>query len=141
RQKTRARRGRGDWWKTRIVPGSAQIAYGRPIAGVIVMAIAAAALMTLAWGGFYLDDPRRTGLHPVTWTMAGPATILLLCWLATARTRRPAEQPNYRILPLDFRYGQIGAAEGPRGQREAEAGPRAGSGEPDRKFAEFLDSL
>lgn len=141
RQKTRARRGRGDWWKTRIVPGSAQLHHGRPLAGVFVMAVAAASLLTIVWGGLYLGDPRRTGLHPVSWTIALPALLLLLCWLGTVRARRPAEQVNYRILPPDFRFGRIGAAEQTEERRGAAAPSPPGSGEPDRRFAEFLDSL
>ena len=141
RQKTRARRGRGDWWKTRIVPGSAQVYYGKPIAGVIAMIIAAAALLILLWGGLYLDDPRRTGLDPFTWVTAVPALVLLLTWLATVRTRRRTEQMNYRILPLDFRFAQIGATETPEERRQTAEQPAAGDGGPDKQFAEFLDSL
>lgn len=141
RQKTRARRGRGDWWKARIVPGSAQILYGRPISGVLAMIVAGAALITLLWGGLYLDDPRRTGLHPITWTTAVPALVVLFCWLATVRTRRGAEQLNYRILPPDFRFSQIGASDASAPRRDTGQESGGARNEADRQFAEFLDSL
>jgi hypothetical protein len=34
---------------------------------------------------------------------AAAAAVILLCWLATVRSRKPREQINYRILPQDYR--------------------------------------
>lgn len=138
RQKLREKRARGAAWMSRILPGSAQILFGRPAKGVLVMTVAAAALLLIVWSGGYLDDPRRTGLGTRIWIMPVPALALALCWLATLTAKRPEEQVSYRILPPDFRPAQVEDRNEKGGQAvESRAEPAA----TDRQFAEFLDSL
>ena len=103
RQKVRSMGTRGGWLRMKVVPGSSNIILGSAWKGIFIMSVAASAVMTLFWNGFYLDDPRGAGSAAPLLQQAGAAAVIVLCWLATIRSRKPKEQINYRILPQDYK--------------------------------------
>ena len=103
RQKVRSRGNRGGWLKMKVVPGSSKIILGSAGNGMFIMLVAACAVFMLIWNGFCLDDPRSAGTSVPLMQQAAAAAIIVICWLATIRSKMPREQINYRILPQDFR--------------------------------------
>ncbi len=108
RQQVRSRRGRGGWWKMKVVPGSSKIILGSAGKGMFVISVAASALYLLLWNGFYLDDPRSAGLGTPLINQAAAVSVIVLCWLSAIRSRNPRGQINYRILPPDLRVEKPG---------------------------------
>jgi hypothetical protein len=106
RQKVRSIRSRGGWLKMKVVPGSSKIMLGSIWSGMFIMAVAACASFTLIWNGAYLGDPRGAGSAAPLLQRIAAAVVIVLCWLATIRSRRKREQVNYRILPQDFRVSE-----------------------------------
>jgi hypothetical protein len=102
RQKVRSRKGRGGWWKMKILPGSSMIIRGSAWKGIFLMSAATSALFLLLWNGSYLGDPRNAGLGSPLIQQVTAITIIVLCWLLTIISRNPREQMNYRILPPTF---------------------------------------
>jgi tetratricopeptide (TPR) repeat protein len=154
RQKVRSRKGRGAWWKMRIVPGSSKIILGSPWKGMLIASIAASAFFLLVWNGFYLEDPRGAGRGTSMVHTASAATVILICWMMTIRSKKPRDQINYRILPADFHPAEpkekkhVEYSDPPAGDRPAEP-PAEQSGrrftEQDTKaqeaFREYLETL
>ena len=73
---------------------------------MFIMSVAASAVLMLLWNGFYLHDPRSAGSAAPLIQQTAAATVIILCWLATIRTKKTRDQINYRILPQEYKVEQ-----------------------------------
>ena len=106
RQKVRSIGNRSGWLRMKVVPGSSNILLGSAGKGMFIMSVAASAVLMLLWNGFYLHDPRSAGSAAPLIQQTAAATVIILCWLATIRTKKTRDQINYRILPQEYKVEQ-----------------------------------
>ncbi len=102
RQKISGRHGVRKRLKMLLFPAATWISTEKTVRGFFALMAGVAAILFLAWSGFYFKDPSGTSFSVPVWKVVVPCAVLAAGYLISLRMKPAQEQKNFRVLPADY---------------------------------------